>query len=126
MGSCASRRRSRSATAPSQSTWTRSHFDLSEHSTYTEEEPNTLLPEEVAVFLSTMRELYPQHLAVTYCGFATGLRPSSLRPLRRRGPLADVPWDQGRLLALRSQTLGEEVMNTTKQGKRYSITCRGS
>ncbi len=47
-------------------------FDVSEHSTYTEEEPNALLPEEVAVFLGTMRELYPQHFAMTYCGFATG------------------------------------------------------
>jgi integrase len=97
-------------------------FDLSEHSTYTEEEPNALLPEEVTVFLGTMRELYPQHFAMTFCGFATGLRPSSLRPLRRRGPMADVLWDQGRLLVRRSQTLGDEVMNTTKQGKRYSIT----
>ena len=36
--------------------------------------------------------------------------------------MADVLWDQGRLLVRRSQTLGDEVMNTTKQGKRYSIT----
>ena len=97
-------------------------FDLSEHSTYSEEEPNALLPEEVTTFLGTMRELYPQHFAMTFCGFATGLRPSSLRPLRRRGPTADVLWDQARLLVRRSQTLGDEVMNTTKQGKRYSIT----
>jgi integrase len=97
-------------------------FDTSEHTTYTEEEPNALLPEEVGVFLGTMRELYPQHYAMVYLGLATGLRPSSLRPLRRRGPSADVLWEQSRLLVRRSQTLGDEVMNTTKQGKRYSIT----
>lgn len=97
-------------------------FDTSEHTTYSEEEPNALLPAEVVTFLGTMRVLYPQHFAMTYCGFATGLRPSSLRPLRRRGPEADVLWEQGRLLVRRSQTLGDEVMNTTKQGRRYSIT----
>jgi len=97
-------------------------FDTSEHSTYTEEEPNSLLPTEVIVFLGTMRELYPQHYAMTYMGFATGLRPSSLRPLRRKGHLADVLWDQGRIFVRRSQTMGSEVMETTKQKRRYSIT----
>ncbi len=37
------------------------NFDTSELETYTEEEPNTLLPEEVPVFLDAMRRLYPQH-----------------------------------------------------------------
>lgn len=32
---------------------------------------------------------------MTFLGFATGLRPSSLRPLRRTGPTPDVLWDQG-------------------------------
>jgi hypothetical protein len=61
------------------------NFDLSEHETYTEAEPNALLPEEVPAFLRGMRDLHPQHYAMTYLGLATGLRPSSLRPLRRSG-----------------------------------------
>jgi integrase len=75
----------------------------------------------VPVFLTALRELYPQHYAMGFLGLATGLRPSSLRPLRRRGETPDVLWDQQRLLVRRSQTRGEEVMNRTKQGTRYSI-----
>jgi integrase len=97
------------------------NFDLSEHETYTEEEPNALSPEEVPAFLVGMRDLYPQHYAMAFLGLVTGLRPSSLRPLRRRGPLADVDWQNGRLLVRRSQTLGDDVMNTTKQRVRYKI-----
>jgi Phage integrase, N-terminal SAM-like domain len=59
-------------------------FDTSEHPTYTDEEPNSLTVEEVRTFLAAMREAFPQHFAMTALGFATGLRPSSLRPLRRR------------------------------------------
>lgn len=58
---------------------------------------------------------------MTFLGFATGLRPSSLRPLRRRGPSADVLWDQNRILVRRSQTRRDEVMETTKQKVRYRI-----
>ena len=72
-------------------------------------------------FLTRLRELYPQHYAMTYLGFVTGLRPSSLRPLRRSGPFADVLWDKHRILVRRSQTRGTEVMNTTKQKRRYAI-----
>lgn len=96
-------------------------FDVSEHETYTEEEPNALLPDEVPRFLEALRELHPQHYAMTFLGLATGLRPSSLRPLRRKGPLADVLWDEGKLLVRRSHSLGAEVMNTTKQKVRYRI-----
>jgi integrase len=96
-------------------------FDASEHNTYSEEEPNALLPEEVGAFLEAMRASYPQFYAMVFLGLATGLRPSSLRPLRRRGIEADVLWDQGRLLVRRSQTLGNEVVNTTKQKRRYTI-----
>jgi integrase len=96
-------------------------FDESEHETYTEEEPNALLPEEVPRFLAAMRELHPKHYAMTFLGLATGLRPSSLRPLRRKGQLADVLWDAGKLLVRRSHSLGREVMNTTKQKVRYRI-----
>lgn len=65
--------------------------------------------------------LYPQHYAMTFLGLITGLRPSSLRPLRRRGPEADVLWEKGRIMLRRSQTLGDEVMRTTKQKRRYPI-----
>jgi integrase len=56
-----------------------------------------------------------------YLGLVTGLRPSTLRPLRRRGAECDVQWDQGRLFVRRSHSLGEEVMRTTKQKRRYAI-----
>lgn len=96
-------------------------FDESEHETYTEEEPNSLLPEEVPVFLSMLYDLYPQHYAMTFLGLATGLRPSSLRPLRRTGPKADILWEKSKLLVRRSHSLGDDVMNTTKQKVRYKI-----
>ncbi len=96
-------------------------IDESEHETYTEEEPNSLLPHEVSLFLTTLRELYPQHYAMTFLGLVTGLRPSSLRPLRRSGPMADIVWDECKLLVRRSHSLGDEVMNTTKQRVRYRI-----
>lgn len=59
-------------------------FDTSEHPTYTEEEPNSLTVEEVRKFLAGLKAAFPQHFAMTTLGFATGVRPSSLRPLRRR------------------------------------------
>ncbi len=96
-------------------------FDESEHATYTEEEPNSLLVQEATLFMQELRELHPQHFAMAYLGLVTGLRPSSLRPLRRKGPLADVLWDEGKLFVRRSHTRGDEVMRTTKQKKRYQI-----
>ena len=97
-------------------------FDDSERDGgYSEEQPNALLPEEVGKFMAALRELYPQHYAMVFLGLATGLRPSSLRPLRRRGELADVLWKENRLLVRRSHSLGDEVMNTTKQRVKYSI-----
>ena len=97
------------------------NFDVSEHATYTEEEPNALLPGEVAPFFARLRELHPAHFAMAYVALITGLRPSSLRPVRRRGPVADVLWDESRLLVRRSHTVGDEIMNTTKQRRRYAI-----
>lgn len=96
-------------------------IDASEHHTYTHEEPNALTAEEGRAFLASMRELYPQHFAMTVLGLATGLRPSSLRPLRRSGPNADVLWDEGVLLVRRSHTERDEVMNCTKTGRRQRI-----
>ena len=98
------------------------YFDTSEHATYTEEEPNALRPDRVSEFLACMREVYPSHYAMTFLGFATGLRPSSMRPLRRRGAAPDVRWDEGVILVRRSHSLGDEVMDTTKTKLRQRIS----
>jgi hypothetical protein len=68
--------------------------------------------------------MFPQHYAMTYVGFATGLRPSSLRPLRRCGATPDVLWSEKRILVRRSQTRGTTVLNCTKQKTRYAIDLR--
>jgi integrase len=61
------------------------NFDASSHVTYSEEEPNSLPPEQVTRLLAELKEMSPQHYAMTFLGLATGLRPSSLRLLRRKG-----------------------------------------
>jgi integrase len=91
-------------------------FDLSQHPTYSREEPNSLTAAELRDFLAQMRADFPQHYAMTYCGFATGLRPSTLRPLRRNGATPDVLWDEGKLLIRRSHTRGDVEMIGTKTG----------
>lgn len=96
-------------------------FDTSEHEVYSDEEPNALTVGEVRPFLVKMRELCPQHFAMVALGFATGLRPSSLRPLRKGGETPDVVWKDGVLLVRRSQTVGDEVMNTTKTGRKQRL-----
>ena len=97
-------------------------FDTSEHVIYSEEEPNALTGEEAANFLACMKEEFPEQYAMTLLGFATGLRPSSMRPLRRKGPTPDVLWDHGVILVRRSHTLRDAFMNTTKTGLRQRIT----
>jgi integrase len=97
-------------------------LDTTTWHTYTEEQPNSLTPDEVPQFLAKMRELFPQHFAFVALGFATGLRPSSLRPLRRCGASSDVLWEQGVLLVRRSQTCSDEPMETTKTGKLQRIS----
>lgn len=97
-------------------------FDTSTHHAYTDEEPNALTADELGRFLARMRETHPQHFAMTYLGFATGLRPSSLRPLRRKGPTPDVLWDAHVLLVRQSQTDGDEVMPCTKTGTTQRLT----
>jgi integrase len=97
-------------------------FDTSEHPTYTEEEPNTLTADATAEFLACMREEYPQHYAMTFLGVATGLHPSSMRPLRRAGPTPDVLWDKAVVLVRRSHSLGDEIMDTTKTKLRRRIS----
>ena len=90
-------------------------LDKSEHHTYTPEQPNSLTAEELPTFLAVVRARYPQYFAMVALGFATGLRPSSMRPLRRSGDHADVIWDAGILHVRRSQTR-KTVMETTKTG----------
>lgn len=97
-------------------------FDTSTHLTYTEEQPNSLTPGEVPVFLAKMREVYPQHFAFVAMGFATGLRPSTLRPIRRSGETPDVLWGEGVVLVRRSHTRKQEVMEKPKTGLRQRLT----
>ena len=73
-------------------------------------------------FLAAMRDRHPQHLAMVALGFATGWRPSMMRPLRRKGPSADVLWEKNVVLARRSQTRGDEVREATKNSTRFRVT----
>ncbi len=82
------------------------------HRTYTYEAPNAVKPADLPRFLDEVRVRY--HYAFVFLGFTTGLRPSSLRPLRRSGPSADVKWETGELLVRRSHTHNAEVMEATK------------
>lgn len=45
-----------------------------------------------------------------------------MRPLRRKGPSADVLWDTGVVLARRSQTRGDEIRETTNNATRFRVT----
>jgi integrase len=92
------------------------NLSLRGHRTYTYEDPNSLKVVDVPRFLDEMRCRFPDYYAFVFLGFTTGLRPSSLRPLRWRGPNADVKWDEGKLLVRRSHTEKHEVMDSTKTG----------
>lgn len=83
---------------------------------YTAENPNAIQPQQVATFMRLAKQKYPQHYAMIMLGIVTGLRPSSMRPLRRRGPEADIDWATGRLLVRRSHSRAGEIMNKTKTG----------
>ena len=97
-------------------------FDTSEHVTYSDDEPNSLTAEEAAALLAKMRIMFPQHFAMTATAMVTGLRPCTLRPLRRSGDDADVKWEERKLLIRRLQTRGERAMNRTKvKGLRQRI-----
>lgn len=97
-------------------------FDTSTHHTYTEEEPNALTASELHHFLRVMEEMFPQHHAMVSLGFYTGLRPSSLRPLRRQGRNADVLWETGEILIRRSHAAKrDQIVERTKTGKRQRI-----
>ena len=96
-------------------------FSTEEHPTYTEEKPNALTREQTAKFLAVMRRKFPGFYAMVFLGFVTGLRPSTLRPLRRHGKEADVLWKEGAILVRRSNSLGQAVMNTTKTANVYKL-----
>lgn len=81
---------------------------------YTKEEPNALPPDMLHAWLSLARAKFPQHFAMILIGFVTGLRPSSIRPLRRKGPTPDIDWDSGVLQIRRSHSRRQHVMNRTK------------
>jgi len=55
-------------------------------------------------------------------GFATGWRPSMMRPLRREGASPDVQREKNVVFARRSQTRGNEVMEATKSSTRFRVT----
>jgi len=98
-------------------------FSVAEHPTYTPEEPNSLTAEEVPAFLIACRKVRPHLFALVCLGYSTGLRPSSLRPLRRCGASPDLvflPDGTAWLHIRRSHTLGEEVMQSTKT-KKYGL-----
>lgn len=97
------------------------YFDVSTAPTYTDEAPNAVPPERVAEFLAAAKRISPMRFPMVLLGFATGLRPSSMRPIRRKGPLADLDWDTGVLLVRRSNSLKQEVMETTKTKKHQRI-----
>lgn len=80
---------------------------------YDAENPNSLSPDHVRQFLQIAKEKYPQHYAFMVLGFVTGLRPSSLRALRRN---IDVIWMKNQILVRRSNSRGQQIMNKTKTG----------
>jgi site-specific recombinase XerC len=84
------------------------------HRTYTFEQPNSLDLDELARWFEIAWEKYPQHFAVILLGNVTGLRPSTLYALRRRGPEADIKWEQGLLLVRQSRGLKQRVMDMSK------------
>jgi hypothetical protein len=73
------------------------------------------------MFLRLFRELEPEHFAMTALGFALGARPSSLRPLRRRGHEKDYDKETGELVFRRSHTRGHEVMDSTKNAEDLTV-----
>lgn len=90
-------------------------FPTGENRTYTREQPNSLRPADLGVFCAAVREVEPHYWALVVLAFATGLRPSSLRPLRHRGPNSDVLWSEG-LLLIRRSYVRTRILERTKTG----------
>lgn len=104
---------------------TKSAFDgiefFEEGRIYTREEPNALHPDMLPKFMGLAKKRFPQHFAMIFLGVTTGLRPSSMRPLRRKGPAPDVDWETGLLQIRRSHSRRQIVMEKTKTGKDTTI-----
>lgn len=83
------------------------------HRTYTDEQPNSLLVQELPAFFDAAWNYEREHFAMIVLGQLTGRRACELRPLRRQGPFADLDWATGKMLIRRSQTIGE-AMEVTK------------
>jgi len=96
-------------------------LSLKRHRTYSDEAPNALAPGDVWRFLDEVRVRCPEHYGMIYLGMVTGWRPSMLRPLRRKGPHADINWDTGVVKARRSHTVGDETMEGTKDGNDWVV-----
>lgn len=95
-------------------------FDTSEEG-YTEEQPNSLLAEQAARFLAALRADDPNMYPMALLGFVTGLRPSSMRPLRRKGPEPDLDLEARTLSIRRSNSRRQAVMRTTKTGLKQRL-----
>ncbi len=87
------------------------------HRSYTREQPNSLLTAELPALWDFLVEKHPRWYALIALGMCYGLRPSSLRPLRFRGPESDIKWDEGILLIRQSHSRGQVVMDSTKTGE---------
>jgi integrase len=93
-------------------------YDTTTRPTHTPEQPNSLTADELTRFLEALFTHFPQHYAVAFLGFVTGLRPSTLFPLRIA---EDVHWKDRQVWIRRSHTVLQEVMATTKSGIGYPI-----
>lgn len=96
-------------------------FDTRTHRTYTPESPNSIPPERISEFLDLARVRYPEHYAMIYLMLFTGLRPSSVRPLRVKGDERDVDLDRGILIIRRSHSLGQVAIDATKTARDQTI-----
>jgi integrase len=92
-------------------------LDTSTWQTYTEEEPNALMVDEVPQFMAKAQVLFPQHYAQLALGLATGRRPCELRPLRWKGETPDILWKEGVLLVRRSQVIGDAEDRTKTKAR---------
>jgi hypothetical protein len=99
-------------------------FDTREHTTYTEEESNSLAPVDVARFLAKLRgDLLDDELTDREAGARSHREGPVVRDLergRRWDPQHQV--DKRVVIVTRSPTLGDEVMDTTKTDLHQCLT----
>ncbi len=96
-------------------------FPTDRHRTYTKEEPNALTIAEVAGWLARFKADYPQFYAMVFLGLVLGHRPSTLRPLRRKGSYSDLDVKTGKLTIRRSNTESDEVEDFTKTARDQEV-----